>query len=96
MVWNRCHELSTESCSKTGNYKKLQSKTGAHLLPQYFIREFPRKIVRIKKNVIFACVQISSLIRSSYDALLFINSLYGIIDRVYSKGKMPKTKPLDN
>ena len=54
---------------------------------------FQGKIVRVKKEChFFACVNIEPD-RLSYDAP-FIQFFYGIIDRVYSKGKMPKTVSL--
>ena len=54
---------------------------------------FQRKIVRVGKEChFFACVSIDSD-RLGYDAL-FIQFSYGIIDRVYSKGKMPEAVSL--
>ena len=54
---------------------------------------FQRKIVRVgKKCHFFACVSIDSD-RLGYDAL-FIQFSYGIIDRVYRKGKMPEAVSL--
>ena len=54
---------------------------------------FQRKIVRVGKEChFFACVSIDSD-RLGWDAP-FIQFSYGIIDRVYSKGKMPEAVSL--